>query len=115
LERIGRLQLVGSRIASERDRLRTALPAAEAAKRWHNALSRLVALKEYKDAHGKDEYYEAEQPEAWSQAKRALGEPAMIDHQTLTRHGGCDYCGPHDPKEDCGCNCHLVEAKEGRR
>jgi hypothetical protein len=36
------------------------------------ALERLVELKDYKDAHGKDDHYEREQPEAWQQARDVL-------------------------------------------
>ncbi len=37
-----------------------------------DALSKLVILKEHKDKHGKDAYYEFEQPIAWRMAKDAL-------------------------------------------
>lgn len=36
------------------------------------ALERLVSIKEHKDKHGKDAYYEFEQPIAWRMAKEAL-------------------------------------------
>lgn len=38
------------------------------------ALIRLVELKKYKDIHGKDEYYKTNQPLAWAEAIKALGE-----------------------------------------
>ena len=37
-----------------------------------SCLKRLVALKEHKDEHGKDAYYEFEQPIAWREAKAVL-------------------------------------------
>lgn len=40
----------------------------------HMALRRLVLLKEHKDKHGKDAYYEAEQPYAWKQARTTITE-----------------------------------------
>lgn len=40
----------------------------------HMALRRLVLLKEHKDKHGKDAYYEEEKPYAWKQARTALTE-----------------------------------------
>lgn len=66
-----------NRLEAECGLLRAALPAAEDAKAWHNALCRLVALKDYKDQHGKDSYYEAEQPEAWAQAHRAVSDQSL--------------------------------------
>lgn len=44
--------------------------------RLHKALSDLIALKDYKDAHGKDDYYQTAQPIAWINARNELGEPA---------------------------------------
>ncbi len=47
-------------------------PMREAGDLVTEALQRLVSLKDYKDAHGKDGFYEFEQPIAWCMAKEAL-------------------------------------------
>ena len=41
--------------------------------KFKKALYFLVEVKDHKDAHGKDEWYEDAQPMAWKQAKEALG------------------------------------------
>lgn len=38
-----------------------------------NALQQLVYLKDYKDEHGKDDYYLKEQPKAWRNARLLIG------------------------------------------
>ena len=43
------------------------------------ALSRLVELKRHKDANGKDDHYEQEQPKAWAQAGLTLLAPWSAD------------------------------------
>ena len=46
--------------------------AANQLEQVENALQELVKIKDYKDAHGKDDWYRAEQPRAWEEARKAL-------------------------------------------
>jgi hypothetical protein len=43
-----------------------------AANDYEFVLRLLVNLKDYKDEHGKDEYYRENQPKAWDLARRTL-------------------------------------------
>jgi hypothetical protein len=40
--------------------------------RARKAIEDLIALKDYKDAHGKDDYYQTAQPLAWINAREAM-------------------------------------------
>jgi hypothetical protein len=64
------------------DKAATSYPSREQPLR--EALSNLVKLKDYKDTHGKDEYYEKNQPLAWEAARTALageGEPQEVESE----------------------------------
>jgi len=45
----------------------------KSALKFKKALYFLVEVKDHKDAHGKDEWYNDAQPMAWEQARVALG------------------------------------------
>ena len=51
------------------------------------ALYNLVNLKEHKDKHGKDEFYEKNQPKAWEFAKQVLKECEGKDNPNYS--GNC--------------------------
>lgn len=64
--------------------------------RLRRALEALVALKDYKETHGADEYYQKGKHAAWADARLALTAAAQVGEQRAQPLGGADKLIPKD-------------------